>query len=70
MISSFRSAAFTVNTNITTLILIVFYSGEHSESAGGVYDISNKARLGLTEFEAVKQMYDGIKHLIGLEKKA
>uniref|UniRef100_A0A914Y839 arginine kinase n=1 Tax=Panagrolaimus superbus TaxID=310955 RepID=A0A914Y839_9BILA len=44
--------------------------GEHSESAGGVYDISNKARLGLTEFEAVKQMYDGVKHLIDLEKKA
>lgn len=44
--------------------------GEHSESAGGVYDISNKARLGLTEFEAVKQMYDGVKHLIELEKKA
>ena len=33
--------------------------GEHSETEGGVYDISNKARLGLTEFEAVKQMYDG-----------
>lgn len=30
--------------------------GEHSESEGGVYDISNKARLGLTEFEAVKQV--------------
>jgi protein-arginine kinase len=44
--------------------------GEHSDSEGGVYDISNKARLGLTEFEAVKQMYDGIKHLIELEKKA
>jgi protein-arginine kinase len=44
--------------------------GEHSESAGGVYDISNKARLGLTEVEAVKQMYDGVKHLIELEKKA
>lgn len=44
--------------------------GEHSESAGGVYDISNKARLGLTEFEAVKQMYDGVKHLISLESKA
>lgn len=44
--------------------------GEHSESAGGVYDISNKARLGLTEFEAVKQMYDGVKHLIELEKNA
>jgi len=44
--------------------------GEHSESEGGVYDISNKARLGLTEFEAVKKMYDGVKHLIELEKKA
>ncbi|KAH7728175.1 ATP:guanido phosphotransferase [Aphelenchoides avenae] len=44
--------------------------GEHSESVGGVYDISNKARLGLTEFEAVKQMYDGVKHLIELEKAA
>ncbi|CAJ0935337.1 unnamed protein product, partial [Mesorhabditis belari] len=44
--------------------------GEHSESEGGVYDISNKARLGLTEYEAVKQMYDGVKHLIDLEKKA
>jgi len=44
--------------------------GEHSDSVGGVYDVSNKARLGITEFEAVKQMYDGIKHLIELEKKA
>ncbi|PAV78954.1 hypothetical protein WR25_10298 [Diploscapter pachys] len=44
--------------------------GEHSDSEGGVYDISNKARLGCTEFECVKQMYDGIKHLIELEKKA
>jgi len=44
--------------------------GEHSDSVGGVYDISNKARLGLTEYEAVKQMYDGIKHLISLEKAA
>lgn len=44
--------------------------GEHSESAGGVYDISNKARLGLTEYEAVKQMYDGVKKLIELEKAA
>jgi protein-arginine kinase len=33
--------------------------GEHSESEGGVYDISNKARLGLSEYQAVKQMYDG-----------
>lgn len=43
--------------------------GEHSESVGGVYDISNKARLGLSEYQAVKQMYDGIKELIKLEKE-
>ncbi|KAF7632333.1 Arginine kinase [Meloidogyne graminicola] len=44
--------------------------GEHSETEGGVYDISNKARLGLTEYDAVKQMYDGVKKLIELEKAA
>ncbi len=42
--------------------------GEHSESEGGVYDISNKQRLGLTEYEAVKQMYDGVNTLIDMEK--
>ncbi|TMS33905.1 hypothetical protein L596_001593 [Steinernema carpocapsae] len=44
--------------------------GEHSESAGGVYDISNKARLGLTEFEAVQQLHSGVKKLIELEQAA
>jgi len=44
--------------------------GEHSESEGGVYDVSNKARLGLSEYEAVKQMYDGVKKLIELETSA
>ena len=29
-----------------------------------------QARLGLTEFEAVKQMYDGVKKLIEMEKEA
>ena len=29
-------------------------SGEHSEVRGGVYDISNSRRLGLTEFDAVR----------------
>ncbi|KAK0397419.1 hypothetical protein QR680_002118 [Steinernema hermaphroditum] len=43
--------------------------GEHSESEGGVYDISNKARLGLSEYQAVKQMYDGVKTLIDMEKE-
>jgi len=44
--------------------------GEHSESAGGVYDVSNKRRMGLTEYEAVKEMYDGVKKLIEMEEKA
>ena len=41
--------------------------GEHSESEGGVYDISNKRRLGLTEFQAVEEMYKGVQELIKLE---
>ena len=44
--------------------------GEHSESDAGIYDISNKERLGLTEFEAVKRMYDGVAKLIEMEKAA
>jgi len=44
--------------------------GEHTETEGGVYDVSNKARLGLTEYQAVKQMYDGVKKLIELESAA
>jgi protein-arginine kinase len=44
--------------------------GEHSDSVGGVYDVSNKARLGLSEYDAVKQMYDGVKKLIEMEKAA
>jgi creatine kinase len=43
-------------------------SGEHSDSIGGVYDISNKRRLGLTEFQAVKEMEQGILELIKIEK--
>jgi len=42
--------------------------GEHTESEGGVYDISNKRRMGLTEFEAVKEMQDGILEMIKIEK--
>ncbi|XP_055321531.1 arginine kinase-like [Sitodiplosis mosellana] len=42
-------------------------SGEHTESIGGIYDISNKRRLGLTEYQAVKEMSDGILELIKIE---
>jgi len=42
--------------------------GEHSESEGGVYDISNRRRLGITEVEAVQGMADGVAALIAAEK--
>jgi len=43
--------------------------GEHSESEGGVYDISNRRRLGITEVEAVQDMYDGVIALIEAEER-
>lgn len=43
--------------------------GEHSESAGGVWDLSNKRRLGLGEVDCVQQMYDGVKAMIEKEKE-
>nr|CAD7424622.1 unnamed protein product [Timema monikensis] len=42
--------------------------GEHTDAEGGVYDISNKRRLGITEFQAVKILSDGITEIIKLEK--
>jgi creatine kinase len=43
--------------------------GEHTEAEGGIYDISNKRRMGLTEYDAVKEMYDGITELIKIERE-
>ncbi len=43
--------------------------GEHSESSGGVYDISNKRRLGVTEVACVQDMYDGVVALIAAEEE-
>ena len=42
--------------------------GEHSESVGGVYDISNRRRLGVTEVEAAQEMVEGVVELIAEEK--
>jgi len=42
--------------------------GEHSESADGTYDISNKRRLGRSEKDLVQDMYDGVKAMIEAEK--
>ncbi|CAH1109037.1 unnamed protein product [Psylliodes chrysocephalus] len=44
--------------------------GEHTESKGGVLDISNKRRLGVTEKEVIKEMFNGIQELIQLEEKS
>lgn len=43
--------------------------GEHSESEGGVYDISNTQRLGLSEVQAVTLMYEGVKRLIEEDRR-
>ncbi|GLV33723.1 Arginine kinase 1 [Carabus blaptoides fortunei] len=43
-------------------------SGEHTDAEGGIYDISNKRRMGLTEYCAVKAMQDGILEIIKEEK--
>merc|ERR1719498_1511190 len=38
--------------------------GEHTETDDGVYDISNRRRLGRSEVDLVQDMYDGVKALI------
>ncbi|PID47591.1 MAG: arginine kinase [Proteobacteria bacterium] len=43
--------------------------GEHSKSKGGIYDISNKRRLGITEIECVEDLYNGVVALINEEEK-
>nr|AJW60778.1 arginine kinase [Haliotis diversicolor supertexta] len=43
--------------------------GEHTESVGGVYDLSNKRRLGLTEYEAVQEMRRGVEACLAREKE-
>jgi len=42
--------------------------GEHSQSKGGIFDISNARRLGVTEVEAVQDMLEGVTTLIETEK--
>jgi creatine kinase/arginine kinase len=43
--------------------------GEHSESKGGVFDISNRRRLGVSEVECVQDLYDGVVALIQAEQE-
>ncbi|KAI6192685.1 hypothetical protein M3Y94_01322900 [Aphelenchoides besseyi] len=44
--------------------------GENVLFEKGVFDISNVARLGKSEVECVKEMYDGVKKLIEMEESA
>ncbi len=42
--------------------------GEHSESEGAVFDISNRRRLGITEVACVQDLHDGVAALITAEE--
>jgi arginine kinase len=42
--------------------------GEHSEGEGGVFDVSNKRRMGLSEIEALKELQEGILEMIRMEE--
>ena len=42
--------------------------GEHTETDDGVFDISNKRRLGRSEKDLVQDMYNGVKAMIEAEK--
>ncbi len=41
--------------------------GEHSQGAGGVYDISNRMRMGITEKAAVSHLINGINALVTMD---
>jgi len=41
--------------------------GEHTETDDGVFDISNKRRLGRSEKDLVQDMYNGVKAMIDAE---
>ncbi|CAL4075012.1 unnamed protein product, partial [Meganyctiphanes norvegica] len=43
--------------------------GEHTDVEGGIYDISNKRRMGLTEWQTLEEMQRGILELIRLDSK-
>ena len=42
--------------------------GEHTETNDGVFDISNKRRLGRSEKQLVQDMINGVRALIDAEK--
>ena len=42
--------------------------GEHSDGKSGIYDISNRRRLGISEVECIQSMHDGVLACIEREK--
>jgi len=50
-------------------LLFTGTDGENTASKGGVYDISNKRRLGLSEIEAIQEMRKGVEEIIRLERQ-
>jgi len=42
--------------------------GEHSEAEGGVWDISNKQRLGISEIDCITILYNGVMELLAMEQ--
>ena len=44
--------------------------GEHSDSSGAIYDVSNKYRLGYSEVQLVQFVIDGVNQLIEMGKSA
>jgi len=43
--------------------------GEHTETDDGIFDISNRRRLGRAEVDLTQDMYDGVKAMIQAEKR-
>jgi len=41
--------------------------GEHTETDDGIFDISNRRRLGRSEKDLVQDMYDGVKAMMSAE---
>ena len=41
--------------------------GEHSDTSDGIFDISNRRRLGRSEKDLVQDMYDGVKAMMAAE---
>merc|ERR1719242_1334596 len=44
-------------------------NGEHSDTSDGIFDVSNKRRLGRSEVQLVQDMYDGVKAMLKAEQE-